>query len=122
MTTEILSRFKAPDIGTIFIIPERRPGVNGTHRYRVDAWLKTVDIPESDHWMDKILFEASYQREGKRFVFCTREDATHICGSGVSGCMEAIENIKIVGKVNWTKKIMADQREHAMWLIGRMVH
>jgi len=107
------NKFKAPDVGVVF-------EYNG-NRYRVNSWLKKIDIPQSEHWIDKILFESVYQRNSKKFVWCSREEAMYVSGSGVCGCLVSLDKIKIVGKVTWTKKILTDHRKHAIWLIGKMV-
>ena len=45
--------------------------------------------------------------------WCSREEATHVSGSGVSGVIARIEDITVVGTVNWNEEAIDKLRASA---------
>ncbi|OJW42431.1 MAG: hypothetical protein BGO50_01480 [Rhodanobacter sp. 67-28] len=107
-------RSLAPSIGDLF---EYRGG-----SYRCNAWLCPAEQPKPDpSWsaaIDALLFETAFQREGVRFRYCLREEATHVAGSGVCGCIAEIGRIQVTGRVDWSETVLRDA-EAAAVALGR---
>jgi hypothetical protein len=119
-----MSKIIAPDVGTIV-------EYNGAS-YRVDAWMRvkkpvpTVEqifetrVPSLNEVIDSILYETAYHRNGDRFEWCTRENATHLSLSGIAGALAKIEDCKITGRVNWTEEMIDELRQQALAFVGEM--
>jgi hypothetical protein len=125
----------APDAGTIF---EYGLGGSGKHpgTFRVSAWVRerpwrasAYDMAMSGAMMD----EAGGSREvlasqlvheimadepprRRRLEFCLREQATHVSGSGVCGCIAPLSAIRVVGMVEWPQGVIDDHRARAVRL------
>lgn len=118
-----MDRDAAPDIGDLFTHDGRL--------YRVDAWLKDMAMPEAPAWnrsphrdrLGEILYEAQ-QRVGpdrKRVVFCIREEAEYVSGSGVAGCIVRVSDVTVTGRVDWPEDLFEYARQEAAHLVGRPV-
>ncbi|WP_155644391.1 hypothetical protein [Burkholderia territorii] len=100
-------RMIAPDAGATFIYRGRT--------YRVNSWICAAEPPpKTDNWIDEILFDAAYEREGVRFRYCTRDMATHVSGSGVAGCIAPIAEIEVIGTVDWPVEQLEAHRMSAI--------
>lgn len=70
-----------------------------------------------------MLFETAFHRDGMRFRYCLREEATHVAGSGVCGCLAEIAYIRVTGRVDWSDETLRDAEAVAVALghSGRIV-
>ena len=86
--------------------------------YRVDGYYcpKTPPIP-GENWIADILWETSQPNE--KLKPCSRKDATHVSASGVCGLLELVEDVVVVGKVNWTPEMI--ERAKKEWAF-RVAH
>ena len=124
---EILEHGQAPDIAIRF---KRKPGTSkfpDEHSYRVTGWYKMVD-PEvlkskshKDDWISGLLVDTAHKRDGKLIMHCTREEATHVGGAGVGGCLVAVKDIICGGYVDWPQEIIDKDRERALRCVGEYV-
>lgn len=127
---ETIKHGKAPDIAIRF---KRKPGTtkfSDDSSYRVSGWYKLVE-PEAlkaeqagkfkRSWLNDILIDSAHKRDGKLLMHCTREDATHVAGTGIGGCIVAIEDIICDGYVNWDKETIDKERERALMYVGEYV-
>jgi len=118
---------KAPDIAISF---KKKPDVGrwpDEHSYRVTGYIKMVD-PETlktkahkDDWISGLLIDTAHKRDGKLLMRCTREEATHVSGTGVAGCIVAIEDIICGDYVNWDKETIDDARKSALRNVGEYI-
>ena len=77
----------------------------GVHTYRVTGWYCPRTPPKKgmddmNQIIDNLLWDTGDDFDKMRP--CQRKDATHVTGSGVSGIFEPIENVVVVGRVNWS--------------------
>jgi len=80
------------------------------HSYRVNGYYRPKTPPTpGKNWIADILWE-SYDWHDK-LKPCRREDATHISASGVCGLLALIEDVVVVGRVNWTLEQCEEHRE-----------
>ena len=123
----------APDAGALF-----EYGLNSFKtepaRYRVKAWMRrraprqdALDFAVAgalpgEYGGSMALTVAELVREMReeestgqemRMEFCLREFATHVCGSGIAGCVAPISKIRVTGMVQWSAEALAEAREHA---------
>ena len=130
---EQLKHGKAPDIAIAFT---RKPGTTrfpDDHRYRVSGWMKLVDPealkaeqaklyrPGVGALLNGILIDSASKKDGKLMMWCTREEATHVTGTGVGGCTVPIDEIECHGYVNWDQETIDKARESALRLVGEYV-
>jgi hypothetical protein len=121
---ETIKHGKAPDIAIRF---KKKPDVGrwpDEHYYRVSGWYKMVSpetLRKKDDWINDILLDSAHKRDGKLLMRCTREDATHVSGSGVGGCIVAVEDIICEGYVNWDKETIDRERERALKSVGEYI-
>ncbi len=107
-----------------------------TRKYRVDAFLKVVERQSRDliavtkdptssfsDVLEELLFQGHQKINGERFVFCSRQEATHVSGSGIAGCIASIDNIKVTGHVSsvWDAEQLQYAIDHAKSLEGEMI-
>ncbi len=105
----------APAVGTKF-------NYNGGS-YRVKSWLKEIEVPRSDDWIDDLLYEVNHKnKNGKNWQWCSKKEATHVSGYGVAGCIAPISEIEITGRVDWPEDILKEQEDHAIRQIGRILY
>ncbi|NQZ53254.1 MAG: hypothetical protein HRT93_03260 [Piscirickettsiaceae bacterium] len=84
---------------------EGNPRIAETFEYRDSSYRVTSFYkPAKDN--DKPVV-----RRGKVLLAeSTREDATHVCGAGIAGCIAAISEIKITGVVSWDARTIVKER------------
>jgi hypothetical protein len=90
---------RVPDIGETFAVQET--WWPWPHRYRVTSWLKK-------------------DRRG-RMVFCLRDQAEYVSGSGVCGIIRRVEDVEIIGRVSWSEELIDEERRHAVRLAGQPI-
>jgi len=119
----VLKHGPVPDIGDIIqrkVDEEREMGFD--RKWRVTGWLKAVPLEAlltGDFLKDVLLETASRAEEiGMVMVWCTRQEATHVSGSGVAGCLLHISEVEVVGRVNWTEDQIESERHSHMRIIG----
>ena len=122
---------QAPDVCVGFVKKDDGSAYPDKHRYRVTGWYKMID-PEalnretSKLWnrpyLNDILIDTAHKRDGKLIMHCTREEATHVGGAGVGGCIAAIEDIICDDHyINWTQEAIDSQRKSALRNVGEYV-
>lgn len=109
----------APPMGAIFELENQR--------YRVTGWLKPAARTARGHGfgsvLDSLVFESHAQcgRNGERLVFCDRGEAVYVCGSGGCGVIAGIDEIRVVGMVDWRPAEIAREENDYRAMIGEMV-
>jgi hypothetical protein len=70
------------------------------------------------------LFAAPQQEVGPdrcRLVCCGQDEAKHVRGVGVSGCVACVADIDVLGSVSWPLAQLDEARDRACRRIGRSV-
>lgn len=112
-----------PDIGDTFTYEGES--------FRVSGWLKRMARPEPPAWdrspfkdvLDDLLYE-SQQRVGpdrERLMFCAREEAEYVSGTGIAGRIVRVSDVKVTGRVDWPEELFEHARHEANCLIGRPI-
>lgn len=102
------------------------------HSYRVTGWMKMVD-PEAlkkeqsrlykNSMLNDILIDSAQTRKGKLQMWCTREEATHVTGYGVCGCIVAVEDIECDYEyIAWSKEQIDEARVSALSHVGDYIN
>jgi len=124
---------QAPDVCVGFVKKDDGSAYPDKNRYRVTGWYKMVDpealkreqaklYKDGRSFLNDILIDASHQRDGKLIMHCTREEATHVGGAGVGGCIAAIEDIICDNHyINWTQEAIDSQRKSALRNVGEYI-
>lgn len=125
-----LKHGKAPDVAISFKKKDDGSRFPDEHSYRVTGWMKLVD-PEvlkieqrklfKHDFLSDILIDSAQKEDGKIMMWCTREEATHVTGSGVCGCIVPIKDIICDGYVKWDKETIDNARESALRNVGEYV-
>lgn len=110
----------APDVGTIVEYGQNSFRTEPA-RYRVSSWMRAAPAPnlDPDDFIGQILFESCREFDTKsdqgrrRMQFCLREEATHVSLTGICGAIAPIDQCKVVGMVEWTEALLAEERDHA---------
>lgn len=113
-----------PDVGTIVEYGMDSFGKKPA-TYRVSAWLKeaTPPPPSKYDFLNHLLY-STQQKVGpdeKRLEFCTREQAEYLSLSGIAGAIARVGDVKVVGRVNWSEEMLADERAQALALVGHRI-
>jgi hypothetical protein len=93
-----------PDIGDLF-------EYDG-HTFRVSGWLKPAArrLASRDVGPDRC-----------PLVFCARDEAVYLSGSGVCGVIVRVTDVEVTGRVDWSEESFARAHKSAELLIGREV-
>ena len=85
--------------------------------------LAELDRMKTGNPLLDICMEAACKEDGKLVVWCSREEATHVSGYGLAGCIAPLEKIKVTGSLAgwWSKELIEDHRKAAQALIGEYV-
>lgn len=116
----------APAFGAVFEINERQ-GTPQNHRWRVAGYLKAAPPrpPATDalgNLLEEVLAESpAGKRDGIRLMWCAREEAEFVAGSGICGCVKRLDQVTVVGMVNWTPEAIAEAEERSRRHIGRLL-
>ena len=105
-----------PRIGEIFVYKN-----DPTRRYRVEGFYKEfVRKPRKDAILDEIFQDIEARkspeqkaREAKlmKVVGCSRDEATFVSGAGVAGTVARLEDIEIIGLVEWKPRTIQRYRQ-----------
>lgn len=127
---ENLKHGKAPDVCISFKKKDDGKPHPDTHSYRVTGWMKMVE-PEvlkveqagmfKHDILNEILIDSAQKRDGKLMMWCTREEATHVTGYGVCGCIVPIADIICDGYIAWSKEQIDEARVSALDNVGEYV-
>ena len=124
---------QAPDVCVGFVKKDDGSAYPDKHRYRVTGWYKMVDpealkreesklYREGRSYINDILIDTAHKRDGKLIMHCTREEATHVGGAGVGGCIAAVKDIIYDDHyINWPKKTIDEHRESALRNVGEYI-
>jgi len=90
-------------------------------RYHVDGWLRERLPPQRsrtimNNIINDILYETQQEIHGKKLRFCYQEEATYLSLSGVAGNIAPVDEVKVVGKVNWAPEHIEEARQGALLL------
>lgn len=129
---EVLEHGEAPDVCVGFVKKDDGSAYPDKHRYRVTGWYKMID-PEAlkreqaklykRAYLNDILIDTAHKRDGKLIMHCTREEATHVGGAGVGGCIAAIKDIICDDHyINWTQEAIDSHRKSALMNVGEYVN
>ena len=78
---------------------------HGLHAFRVDGWYCPQPPPEEDDWLGKVMWDSGEWHD--KLMPCLRKDATHVAASGVGGILKSIDEIVVVGRVEWPPEQIA---------------
>jgi hypothetical protein len=86
---------------------------HGMGVYRVTGWYcpRTPPVKGDDNMhqiLSNLLWDAGDDFDKVRP--CQRKDATHVTGSGVAGIFEPIENVAVIGRVDWTPERVQQEK------------
>lgn len=97
---------------------------DGKHGFRITSFYKAVVEPRwdmSDPGQADIAEIMGEQNElVTRWYYSTPEEATHVSGSGVCGCLSKVEDIIMTGTVEgvWSEELLKSERESHARRIG----
>ena len=122
----------APDVGATFVstVAPLDNGYVDKNEYRVTGWLKKsparapVADPNDMRTLIQSILDDSQQEIGPdqvRLQWCSRKEAEYVTGSGVSGKIARLSDIKVTGRVNWPEKLIDEARQNAIRRIGLYV-
>lgn len=102
-----------PAIGSLF-------EYNG-RKYRVNSWLCVAKAPRVkedllENMLTEVLYESARLIDGQRLRHCLQDEATHVSGSGVGGCIAPIDQITITGIVAWPQEHIDEAEQSAIRL------
>lgn len=102
-----------PEIGDIVEYETR----GKVETWRVCSWLCELE-PHNDKndWIGEILYDATQKIKGKKMRHCLPSEATHISVYSICGTVALISECKVVGRVNWSDKLLKDSRDSAIRL------
>lgn len=92
-------------------------------RYRVDSWLRERLAPPKPKLTDQtslkglyedILYESQQEIHGKKLRWCYQEEATYLSLAGVGGTVAPVDEVKVIGKVNWKPEHIEEARQQAL--------
>lgn len=109
------ARSITPAIGTVFKFIDNR--LHGGS-FRVTGYLCEMPKP-SGNWIDDLLYDTQQKINGKKLMFCRREDAEFVSGAGVCGCVAAIDKIEVIGRVSWSSEEIKESEDMALRMVGR---
>jgi hypothetical protein len=92
-----------PDIGDLFADDGRT--------YRVTGWLRRTSPVRPG--------SVSFMPDMVPMTFCTREQAEYVCGSGVGGVIRRLDDVTVIGRVNWSEEVLAQERCSFAVLLGK---
>ena len=76
------------------------------NRFRVDGWMKNVNTRLGSS-------KIGFRDMGVKKMFCSKEEAEFVYGSGVCGCIVPVAEAQVVGRVNWSEEQIAElERDH----------
>jgi hypothetical protein len=103
------------------------------HTYRVTSWMRRRQPrPEPQDEQSRLVREildqlmAEEKIEGPRghgpdrvpLEWCYREEAEYVCGYGVAGTIERVQDLRLIGRVSWAERLIDNERAHANALAG----
>jgi hypothetical protein len=111
-----------PDVGDIVIYHKK--GWDD-ERMRVTSWLRerkkakpTWDHEKGDFhdpsFFDEILYQAQQKIHGKKLEYCYRDEAEFVGLHGVGGTIAPVGMVEVVGKVDWPKEYIDEERNRAL--------
>jgi hypothetical protein len=109
----------APDICTLIEVCNHRPSEWQPRRYRVDGWVKLVELEhDPDNLVHQIILE-DYAEQGLsapfyRLQWCSREEADGVVGYGISGGVFPLSDVRLVGGTAWEPERIDAARQIAL--------
>lgn len=128
--TEFVRRLNnpVPEIGDTFKLSRDAEWPTRDHSWRVTGYMKLV-TPETmkrdenslGDMLNNVLIDSAQKKDGKIMMWCAKEEATHVTGAGVAGCMEKLSDIEITGRVSWSEEMIQDAVRQHERMIGQYV-
>lgn len=100
---------RVPDVGETF--EDGEPPFR--HRFRVSCWLKRATRQYG--------VAQDVGPDNCKLVFCLRDEAEYVSGSGVCGIIRRIEDVVVIGRVSWSEALIDEARRHAVRLVGKPI-
>jgi hypothetical protein len=94
-----------PDIGDTF--------PHDGHKFRVSGWLKPAP---------RRPLSRNVGPDHCPLMFCARDEAVYVSGSGVCGVIVRVADVEVIGRVNWSPEALDQARNRAQRLIGQEVY
>ena len=82
---------------------------------------EAVDKGDISALLNNLLIQSAQKKDGKLMMWCAKEEATHVTGAGVAGCIEKLSDIEVTGRVPWTEEMIQSEVEQHERLIGQYV-
>lgn len=118
-----------PNVCDVVLIPSR----HGEQRYRVDGYYKAEQLTKAElqasmgSHSETLLLQVKLARitDAKRagkvaVVNCSKDEAEFVSAYGLCGTMARIEDVKIIGRVNWPEEDVAEEVSLQEEFIGRL--
>jgi hypothetical protein len=130
--TEALSPYvagmKGPAFGSTFLVKGDvdRYQIN-RHQWRVSGYMKATPRPKfADSFngeLDELLFDScrEFTADKVRLMWCPREEAEYVTGSGVCGVIKRLDEIEITGMVAWSQEQIDEAERSSFRNHGRML-
>ena len=119
-----------PEIGDTFKIVNPDSVLGSEHSWRCTGYMKlvtpeTMKYDEDKHglgaMLNNLLIDSAQKKDGKIMMWCAKEEATHVTGAGVCGCMEKLSDIEVTGRVPWDDEMIQSEIDQHERLIGQYV-
>jgi hypothetical protein len=101
-----------PDVGDIVEY--------GGDTYVVQSWLRERRRPKINPdegvagFLDDIFYQAQQEIKGKKLEWCYQDEAQFLSLRGVGGTVAPVNEVKVVGKVNWNPEKIEEARRMAI--------
>lgn len=132
--TEFVRRLNnpVPEIGDTFKLSREAQWPTRDHSWRVTGYIKLVEpeahksneaskYDEIGAMLNNILIDSAQKQDGKLMMWCAKEEATHVTGTGVAGCIEKISDIEVTGRVSWSEDMIQNAVRQHERMIGEYV-
>jgi len=105
-----------PDIGDRIEYKGDNYAVTGWMRERPKRKKLDERLEEQREWeilLDDVEYEAQQSVHGKKLEWCFRDEAQFVTYTGACGGVAPINEVKVIGKVNWPPEMLQRKREEA---------
>lgn len=107
----------APALCSRFAVPNDLDLSGKPRTYRLTGYYKEKQKPQfAEHdWLGQILWESEeenvYGEKNIMLVKCSRKEAEFVSGAGIAGCIRRIQDIEVIGMVNWSEEEIREEQE-----------
>lgn len=123
----ITESMAATSASTIPDICDRIKIEGSDHCWRVTGWVKKsppLDTSGLEDWEKEMHDQIAKERGPNappRLEWCTREEAEYVTGSGVCGIIKPIDQVKVVGRVEWPDEQIQEAHDRQKRRIGQSI-